>query len=76
MGMFGISIKYCDYRANSKILFFYPHQATKSQISKVFSSMLAIHSDKPGKNNTAFKCCVTHIYNLRCAKTNKQKTIN
>lgn len=26
-----------------------PHQATKGQISKVFSSMLAIHPDKPGK---------------------------
>lgn len=30
-------------------------QATKGQISKVFSAMLAIHPDKPGKEDNAFQ---------------------
>lgn len=39
------------------------NQATKSQISKVFSSMLAIHADKPGMvlcPNVPLKCRTLH----------------
>lgn len=45
--------------------------------------MLAIHPDKPGRNNAAFKRIVTHTSNLLCAKTDgwiysqmKQKQLN
>lgn len=38
-----------------KLLLDFTHQATKGQISKVFSSMLAIHPDKPGTAHATSK---------------------
>lgn len=44
-------------------------KATKTQLSKVFSTMLAIHSDKPGTDNcreSVFSLCGNlHWYSLQ-----------